>query len=191
MKHTQHGPHGVVACDCKLFQCVCAHLWLCAWQVGIENMSQQKNRIKEMLEARAAKNAQAARDGSSTSVHSEQKAHIGDLSHSRASVTLAAPQANVGPVATTTSNTSAAAKQGAPSPANGAAAAAAAVSPASPAAAASPTGTLRGAVMSMGAPPPAVGSPALMSPLPQGPVTKSPSPKKNFENLCNLPVMLL
>ena len=184
MKHTQHGPHGVVACDCKLFQCVCAHLWLCAWQVGIQNMSQQKNRIKEMLEAKAAKDAQAARDGSSTSVHSEQEAHIGDLSHSGASVTLAAPQANVGPVATTTSNTSAAAKNGAPPPANGAAAAAA-VSPASPA------GTLRGAVMSMGAHPPAVGSPALMSPLPQGPANKSPSPKKGFQNLANLPVMLL
>ena len=54
-----------------------------AWQVGIQKMGANKNRIKEMLEAKAAKDAQAARDGSSTSVHSEQEAHIGDLSHSR------------------------------------------------------------------------------------------------------------
>ena len=150
MEHTQHRPHGVVACDCKLFQCVC--VLTCgvgiAWQVGLDQMSSNKTTIKEMLQSKAAKEAKESGErvvppANSTSVHSELSAQVDDGNRG-VSITQAAPQATIGSVANTTS-TSTATKLSDASPPKPAAAA---PGPASSADA------LRSHVMSVGAPPP-------------------------------------
>ena len=180
MEHTQHRPHGVVACDCKLFQCVC--VLTCgvgiAWQVGLEQMNSNKRTIKEMLQAKAAKEAMESGDGvvpsaNSTSVHSELSAQVGN-GNCGVSITQAAPQATIGSVANTTSTCTATKPIDA--------------SPPKPAAAAlgsaSPADALRSHMVSMVAPPPAIGSPVLMSPPSKDFAETSPSHLTNITVMC-------
>jgi hypothetical protein len=154
-----------------------------AWQVGLEQMSTNKKTIKDMMVAKAAKEATSSGGGvvppaNSTSVHSELSAHVGD-GNREVSITQAAPQATIGSVANTTSISTATQHSDASPPKP----AAAAAGPASPADA------LRSHMVSVVAPPPAIGSPVLMSPPTQDSAETSPSPKENFQNLANLTVM--